>query len=204
MTQQSKDQFHDAAQSDPKSEDLFPSTDNWNCVLKCWSRNTDPSRAFHSFAFLRSWMEFNEFCQSSVGLGEKVGAQCSQPNVESYRVLLQSCLSEQFHGNSDADIQRAKEIGSGIAIKIWNELQRTGVRIDSELYFKVIKCICQASDLPSESSKSRSLTALVRVFTHCTKENKATTQISDLVRSNMTVSQYTLFEGNQRNLNHLE
>merc|ERR1711862_1078630 len=93
MMQQSKAQFHDATQSDPKTEDLIPSIDNWNCVLECWSRNTHPSRAFHSFAFLRSWLEFNEFCQNSVGIAEEVGAQFSQPNAKSYDLLLQSCLS---------------------------------------------------------------------------------------------------------------
>ena len=87
--------------------------------------------------------------------------------------------------------QRAKEIGSGVSIKVWNELQQSNIEIDSELYYKVIQAICQTSELPSAKSTTRSLAALARVITKCSKDGMVNPEITRLVRANMTASQFT-------------
>jgi len=86
--------------------------------------------------------------------------------------------------------QRAKEIGSGVSIKVWNELQQSNIEIDSELYYKVIQAICQTSELPSAKSTTRSLAALARVFKF-SKDGMVNPEITRLVRANMTASQFT-------------
>ena len=106
--------------------------------------------------------------------------------------VLDACLVVDGveRGPVESNRLRAKEIGSGVSIKVWNELQQSNIEIDSELYYKVIQAICQTSELPSAKSTTRSLAALARVFKF-SKDGMVNPEITRLVRANMTASQFT-------------
>ena len=184
---------------------LFPSIDNWNCVLKCWSNSTDTYRAYHAFSFLLSWMEWNKQYQEQEIESDGI---INNPNMESFRLVLQSCLvdDEIYVGtpseNSEpkeedtiatATLQRMKKIGSGIAIRLWNEMQKSSSnnddQIDSIIYHQLIQAICQSSELPS-SSTSRALAALARVYTQCCNDGMNTSAIVNMVKYATTKSQF--------------
>eukprot|EP00571_Detonula_confervacea_P013917 CAMPEP_0172302480 /NCGR_PEP_ID=MMETSP1058-20130122/4186_1 /TAXON_ID=83371 /ORGANISM="Detonula confervacea, Strain CCMP 353" /LENGTH=630 /DNA_ID=CAMNT_0013012985 /DNA_START=25 /DNA_END=1917 /DNA_ORIENTATION=- len=173
---------------------LFPSIENWNCVLKCWSRSTDTDRAFHSYSFLLSCLEWNnQQCQDNdKELGNNKGSlgSVSNPNVESFHLVLQSCLVDVSKDTTEFQ-QRAKEMGSGVAIRLWKEMQNLDITIDSTTYHEVIQAICQTSELPSASSSTtKALAALARVFTNCCQDGMVTPEILDLVRAATTESQF--------------
>ena len=172
---------------------LFPSIDNWNCVIECWSRSTDANRSLHAFSFTQAWKEFNSQCERDQSLQYRIGSQLSKPDEATYHSVLDACLVDDDveRGHVESNIQRAKEIGSGVSIKVWNDLQQSNIEVDSELYCKVIQAICQTSQLPSAKSTTRSLAALARVFSRCNKDGMINPEISRLVRANMTASQFT-------------
>ena len=165
----------------PKPDALFPSTENWNCALKCWSRSTDPDRAFHAYSFLTSWMEWSKQYQAN-------GEEDNNPNSESFQLVLRSCLVESGEFK-DMELQRAEEMGSGVAIRLWKERSET-ITLDSTLYHQVIQAICQTSELPSTSSNTAALQALVRVFIKCHRDGMVTLEILDLVQAATTKSQF--------------
>ena len=94
------------------------------------------------------------------------------PNRESFHLVLQSCLVEgEAEFNNDAEFQRAREMGSGVAIRFWKERQKwDDIVLDSTTYYQVIRALCQTSELPSASSKARALQDLVRVYTKCCED----------------------------------
>ncbi len=165
---------------------LLPSTDNWNCVLKSWSKSTDPHRSFYAYSFLLSWIEWNKQYQSLLleveGLEIKDMVQKSKPNTESFRIVLRSCLVDN---SQDLEIQRAKHIGSGVAIRLWKELQK--LENDSTTYLMLVQAICQVST-------SKTLTALARVYTTCCNDGKLTDEISNFVESAISKSQFSQFQ----------
>ena len=183
---------------------LFPSIDNWNCVLKCWSNSTDTYRAYHAFSFLLSWMEWNKQYQEQEIESDGI---INNPNMESFRLVLQSCLvddeiyvgidegeySKSKEEVTTATLQRVKKIGSGIAIRLWNEMQKSSSsnddQIDFTIYHQLIQAICQSSELPS-SSTSRALAALARVYTQCCKDGMNTSEIVNMVKYATTKSQF--------------
>ena len=134
----------------------------------------------------------------------------SKPDMDSFYFVLQSCLvnddfdiAEDGDTNStdeskDARLQRAKEMGAGVAIRLWNEMQRgsnneTSMEIDSTMYYEILQAICQSSELPSSTKSkttSRPLAALARVFTSCCKDGMNTLEIMNLVRDHTTESQF--------------
>ena len=146
--------------------------------MKCWSQSTDTSRACHAFLFLLSWNEWNEQYQQDV-LKTKIdmGAHdISHPSMESFDLVLQSCLviediatSEEEANDTDVSLHRAKDVGSSVAIRLWNEMQNSNITsIDSAMYYQIIHAICQSSELPStQSSSTRPLAALAHVYTKC-------------------------------------
>lgn len=171
---------------------LFPSIDNWNCVIKCWSRSKDANRSLQAFSFTQAWKEFNSRCERDQSLHYRIGSQLSEPDEATYHSVLDACLVDVERGPiCESNIQRAKEVGSGVSIKVWNDLQQSNIEIDSELYYKVIQAICQTSQLPSAKSTTRSLAALARVFSKCSKDGMINPEILRLVRANMTASQFT-------------
>ena len=177
--------------SNKRFDILLPSTDNWNCVLKCWSKSTDPHRSFYAYSFLLSWIEWNKQYQSLLlddGGLENIEDMVyeSKPNAESFRIVLQSCLVDM--SSQDLEIQRAKHIGSGVAIRLWKEVQR--LENDSTTYLMIVRAICQTSELPTTVSTSKALTTLARVYTHCCNDGKLTDEISNLVESATSKSQF--------------
>ncbi|KAL3770740.1 hypothetical protein ACHAW5_001457 [Stephanodiscus triporus] len=185
---------------------LLPTTENWNCVLKCWSRSDDPDRAFFSYSFLLSWMEWIRRGQANDGEGG--------PNEESFRWVLRSCLADddeydpvglKLRGTNKDEVsesrRRAREMGSGVAVRLWREMQNysDGVtRYDSTTYHDAIRAICQTLELPSSSSSTttttttttRALTTLVRVYSRCRADGMLTPEITDLVKSATTKLQF--------------
>ena len=91
---------------------------------------------------------------------------------------------------SDDGDERAREMGPGVAIRLWKEMQDSEIAVDSGIYYQVIQAICQTSDLPSASSSNRALAALARVFTKCCKDGMVTPEILGLVRAATTESQF--------------
>ncbi|KAL9183391.1 hypothetical protein ACHAXT_005178 [Thalassiosira profunda] len=166
---------------DGSSDGLLPSTENWNCVLECWSRSTDPDRAFHAYSFLRSWMEWNEQSESTT-------STTGNPDAASFHLVLQSCLVPE-DVSDDEEYQHRREMGSGVAVRLWKELPRSNVAPDSTTYHLVAQAICQTSELPSLSN-SAALQALARLFLQCHRDAMVTPEITDLVKSATTESQF--------------
>jgi len=202
-------------QHQSNSDLLYPTVENWNCVLSCWSKSNDTDKAFYAFSFLLSWMEWNKHVELNDELYSSLGSSSSdvdgvdgisKPDMDSFYFVLQSCLvNDEFDtGNSDdttdeskdTKLQRAKEMGAGVAIRLWNEMQRssnndTSLEIDSTMYYAILQAICQSSELPStKSTTSRPLAALARVFTSCCKDGMNTLEIMNLVRDHTTESQF--------------
>ena len=198
---------------------LYPTVENWNCVLSCWSKSNDTDKAFYSFSFLLSWVEWNKYVELNDELFDSLSSSSaddgvdgiSKPSMDSFYFVLQSCLvNEEIDIVKDGDdndsstedeskdirIQRAKEMGAGVAIRLWNEMQRgsnndTSLDIDSTMYHEILQAICQSSELPStKSTTSRPLAALARVFTSCCKDGMNTLEIMNLVRDHTTESQF--------------
>lgn len=172
---------------------LFPSVDNWNCVMKCWSKSTHADRAFHSYSFMLSWLEWNKDFQDK----DSSSKSSSGPNAESFQLVLQSCLvndtidgKDEMKGKEATEIQqRTKEMGSRVAIRLWQNSD-LDISIDSINYYRVMQAICQTSELPSLLSLNKSLAALARVFSKCCEDGMITPEILVLVRGATTESQF--------------
>jgi hypothetical protein len=222
------DDDDDAAGEEESGDDdvlLLPTSDNWNCVLRCWSRSTDPDRAFFAYSFLLSWMEWNDkWCAGAMGAAKRgVGreggcaAASASPGEESFRWVLRSCLvgdddvynddddavgPESSRGTKDEGSEfrrrRAKEMGSGVAVRLWREMHRnhhphsgeaatTSTRYDSTTHRDVMRAICQTSEMPTAS---RALATLVRVYSRCAEDGMLTPDIMALVESATTKAQF--------------
>lgn len=102
----------------------WPSLEHWHCVLTCWSRSTDPDRAYHAYAFLLAWREWHELCSrdrelwdasSTVAPGTVEEDLHQPPNVESLSLVLESCRADtagEFGGT--AGFLRAQKMGAGV------------------------------------------------------------------------------------------
>ena len=128
-----------------------------------------------------------------------MGAHDISPSMESFDLVLQSCLviediatSEEEANDTDVSLHRAKDVGSSVAIRLWNEMQNSNITsIDSAMYYQIIHAICQSSELPStQSSSTRPLAALARVYTKCCTDGKYTPEIMQLVKAATTESQF--------------
>jgi len=187
-----------ATADNKRTDTLLPSMENWNCVLKCWSKSADPHRSFYAYSFLLSWIEWDK--QYQAVLDKDTPVHESKPSAESYRIVLYSCLvddSSSVVGNTShhdklsqdmESLQRAKHIGSGVAIHLWKEMQK--FENDSTTYHMLVQAICQTSELPTTVSTSKSLSALARVYTSCCKDGMLTNEISNLVEAATTKSQF--------------
>jgi len=190
--QHDSDDYDDVDSEEIQGDIIFPSLENWNCALTCWSRCTDPDRAYHAYSFLLTWLEWNEKRRDIVELRDMSIMDVNYPNRESFHLVLQSCLVEgEAEFNDDAEFQRAKEMGSGVAIRFWKERQKwDDIVLNSTTYCQVIRALCQTSELPSASSKARALQDLVRVYTKCCEDGMDTPEILDIVRAATTESQF--------------
>ena len=134
-----------------------------------------------------------------------MGAHDISPSMESFDLVLQSCLvdekdfndedittSEVEANDTDVSLHPAKDMGSSVAIRLWNEMQISNITsIDSAMYYQIIQAICQSSELPStQSSSTRPLAALARVYTKCCTDGKDTPEIMQLVKAATTESQF--------------
>lgn len=183
------------------STPLFPNTQNWNCVLQSWSNSTDPNRAFFAYSFFKSWMEWNE------SRGGEVDESC---DLQSFHWMLRACVVDEFtvlddegEGNTSATsekllLQRAKEIGSRVAIGIWRDMrtwrnENNQVTLTSDTYEHLLRALGQTTD------RSRGLLAAVAaVFQSCRNDGMETKEITELVRGVMTESQFQKMLRNER------
>jgi len=181
------------------SAPLYPSTQNWNCVLQCWSKSSDPNRAFFAYSFFKSWMEWN-VSRGKVGVVDDVEASC---DLQSFHLMIKSCVvdefttfdDEVFDSNSASSkkliTQRAKVIGSRVAIGIWRDIrvwkdQNAEVTLTSDTYYQLLLALCQTT-----TDRSRGLLAAVAaVFQSCRSDGMETKHITDIVRGVMTESQF--------------
>mmetsp|Transcript_8865 Transcript_8865/g.16475 ORF Transcript_8865/g.16475 Transcript_8865/m.16475 type:complete len:261 (+) Transcript_8865:2-784(+) len=181
---------------------ILPTIENWNCVLDCWSRSTDPDRAYRAYSFLLEWTEWNEACRDNEELREGVNlVDVHYPNLDSFRAILQCCLvatttttateaSREFE--NEADFHRAREMGAGVATRLWKERTTTWyLALNSAVYLDVLRAICQSAELPCKSAKgSKALNDLARVFTQCREDDMVTPEILDVVRDATTEKQF--------------
>ncbi|KAL7542156.1 hypothetical protein ACHAWF_007105 [Thalassiosira exigua] len=159
---------------------ILPSIENWLCVLQCWSWSADPDRAFHAYSFLRSWTEWNERC----GRGDR---DIYSPDAASVSLVLDACLARE----DDRDHGRAREIGSGVAVRLWKELPRLGLRLDSAYtYDRIIEAISQTTELPAASSRAGALQALATIYSDCHEAGMATERIKAFVEAATTEAQF--------------
>ena len=110
--------------------------------------------------------------------------------------------------------RRAREIGSGVAVRLWREMRRGGrprhggadapARYDPATYLDAVRAICQTSEMPSTTTSAaaaaaaatttkatgRALATLARVYSRCAEDGTLTPEITDLVRSATTESQF--------------
>jgi len=205
---------------------LLPTTENWNCVLKCWSRNADVDRAFYAYSFLVSWIEWNihyedELNNNACVDGDRNSSSLddiASPDLESFRLVLRSCLvndeDDCVSKEYSESLRRAKEMGSGVAVRLWKEMQNysnsngtsTKHYYDSTIYQDMIHAICQTCELPSTSTSPssttrRALRALASVYKQCSDDGMLTTDIFDLVKGAMSKSQFArLLHGQGRGM----
>ena len=145
------------------------------------------------------------------------------PDEESFRLVLRACLvdhDDDFRDDDDpggttsgggeeeesrsasSRRRRAREMGSGVAVRLWNREMRDndhrrvdGIgstasrRYDSDTYRDLIRAICQSSDLPS-SITTRALSSLASAYARCGKDGMITPEITDLVESATTAAQF--------------
>ena len=196
---------------------LLPTTENWNCVLKCWSRSNDIDRAFYAYSFLVSWIEWNRHYENELnnnnvsvdGDGNSSSLDnFATPDLESFRLILRSCLvNDEDDGVSkeySESLRRAKEMGSGVAVRLWKEMQNyysnsnvtsTTINYNSTVYHDVTRAICQTAELPSTSTSPssttrRALRTLASVYKQCSDDGMLTAAIFDLVKGAMSKSQF--------------
>ena len=189
----------DSGDGDARQPLPWPSREHWHSVLKCWSRSADPNRAYHAYAFLLAWREWHELClQHDKDLRDVPGTAEDPhppPSVDSLSLVLESCWAEfegEFNGDA-AKFLRAREMGSGVAARIWKERKRwwDGADApDAALYHGLLRALCQAPALPAGSSGAPELLNVARVFARCQEDGRATPEILDMVRAAMTESQF--------------
>ena len=176
---------------------IYPTIQNWNCVLKCWSNSSDPNRAFFAYSFFKSWMEWNVN-------RSKVEGDVARCNLETFQLMIKSCVVDEFAVFDDDDdddgttttnktllTHRAKEVGSRVAIGIWKDLRAwkdysTENTLTSETYHQLLIALCQTST--TEPSRG-SLAAVAAVFQSCRSDGMETKEITHIVRGVMTEAQ---------------
>jgi hypothetical protein len=189
---------------DQWENNLLPSKENWNCVLTCWSKNTDSYRAFHAYSFLKSWIEWNKHARTLCG-AEKYNID---PDLDSYCLVLQSCLynsppphiASKDGQKTIQDKERAIEVGSGVSMRLWQQLEKSTIALDSRTYCLTLRSICQTLELSSSTSKVTLLSAMKRVFRKCCEDGLLTTEILEVVRMTSTDSQFALLIGSNMSL----
>jgi len=167
-------------------ENLNPSAEHWNCVLQCWSISTDRDRGFHAYSFLMSWLEWNKRCEAG-----ECSSKVSAPDMTSYHSVLWACLQESraSDGNDKIEDARAREMGSGVAIRLWRGVEKSNLSLDAASYTLFLRAICQTSELPSKSSSCKALVALARVFRRCCDDGMVSLDVLEIVRDATTESQ---------------
>jgi hypothetical protein len=211
QTKRKDDNNNDSISDDTLLLPLFPTTENWNCVLKCWSRSTDIDRAFYAYSFLVSWIEWNRHYDESNVNDENSSSldNIATPDLESFRLVLRSCLVNDEDDDvskeySESLRRRAKEMGSGVAVRLWKEMQNfysnsnvtsTTIKYNSTIYHDITRAICQTAELPSTSTSPssttrRALRTLESVYKHCSDDGMLTAEIFDLVKGVMSKSQF--------------
>lgn len=167
-------------------ENLNPSAEHWNCVLQCWSISTDRDRGFHAYSFLISWLEWNKRCEA----GES-SLKVSAPDMTSYHSVLWACVQESRASDENDKIEdaRAREMGSGVAIRLWRGVEKSNLSPDAASYSLFLRAICQTSELPSKSSSCKALVALARVFRRCCDDGMVSLNVVEIVRGATTESQ---------------
>jgi hypothetical protein len=181
-----------------KEQHILPSVENWNCVLRCWSISSDSDRAFHAYSFMKSWVEWN------VHQGE-IANETSEPDLDSYHFVLQSCLADNSNNGAVSErnngareeFERAAEVGSGVALRLLQDMEKFALAPSSQTYFLLLRSICQSADF---ATTSKLLTVQKKVFQKCCKDGLLTPEILDVARIASTEAQFAELIGNKVNL----
>lgn len=151
---------------------ILPSKENWDCVVRCWSKNTDSDRAYHAHSFIASWNMWNDHIKRQ----NTIEVDTPEPDMASYHLLLECCLA-------DVKDTGSVEIGSKIAIQFWDDKKQSALShdFDSETYFLLLRSICQISEV-SRRAKNPSYSLTKAIFNECCEKGLLTAEIIDVVR----------------------
>lgn len=153
-----------------KESSILPSKENWDCVLRCWSKSTDSDRAFRAYAYVESWRRWNAYMKDQIDKAIDIYG----PDLFSFHLLLETCLAD---GEKE---ERAAGIGSKIATQLWDEAKESPLfkEFDSETYCLLLACLCQKSSI----KRNKSFALAKRVFQSCCEHGMLTVEVLDAVR----------------------
>ena len=166
---------------------IWPTKENWDCVLKCWSISSDPDRAVHAHAFLRSWIDWNKHLES-----HGIGTFIETPDIHSYHLVLESCIVTQ------RDNIRAVQLSSRIAMEIWDATKESMLQedFDSKTYFLILRSFCQISDVQSKSHMINNFNFVKKVFRKCCEAGQLTAEMVEVTRNALPNSEFLRLLGN--------
>jgi hypothetical protein len=131
---------------------------------------------------------------------EKEPSNSSCCDLETFHLMLKACVVEESDtfdnedggsGNSNMNVteQRAKEVGSRVAIGLWKEIRDHAdageITLTSYTYHQLLRALCQTPD----SSKG-SLSTMAKIYQRCRIDDMETIEITNLVRDAMTETQF--------------
>jgi hypothetical protein len=121
-------------------------------------------------------------------------------DLETFHLMLKACVVEESDtfdnedggsGNSNMNVteQRAKEVGSRVAIGLWKEIRDHAdageITLTSYTYYQLLRALCQTPD----RSKG-SLSTMAKIYQCCRIDDMETIEITNLVRDAMTETQF--------------
>jgi hypothetical protein len=132
---------------------------------------------------------------------EKEPSSSSCCDLETFHLMLKACVVEESDtfdnedggrsGNSNMNVteQRAKEVGSRVAIGLWKEIRDHAdaeeITLTSYTYYQLLRALCQTSN----QSKG-SLSTMANIYQRCRIDEMDTIEITNLVRDAMTETQF--------------
>lgn len=133
---------------------------------------------------------------------EKEPSSSTCCDLETFHLMLKACVVEEsdtFYDNEDGgsgnsnknDVteQRAKEVGSRVAIGLWKEIRDHAdaeeITLTSYTYHQLLRALCQTSD----RSKG-SLSTMAKIYQRCRIDGMDTIELTNLVRDSMTETQF--------------
>ena len=168
-------------------DSIWPTKENWDCVLNCWSKSSDPYRAFHAHAFLQTWVDWSKHLEESTNPETFI----TKPDIHSYNLVLKSCLVNQ------QDNVRAAHLSSRIVMEIWDatKISMLHENFDSETYFLILRSLCQISEVIPKPQTFNSNFAK-QIFRKCCAAGQLTAEIVEVIRNALPKSEFLRLLGN--------